>query len=200
MPGTRGGPKDIVRWIGIFFDRKLTFSYHVKTKLTAASRSLNAICSLVRHETGLSPSATRSLYLACVTSRSDFGAEIWWTGQKALARKLQTQQNSALQRIMNAFRSTPIVALHNEAAIPPVLLRLHHKHTKYTLRLLTLPPSHPVVRRCPSTFPIPNHFITSIHTTHEYDNEWQSSRRLSRLGFTFLLMLPTSCLRTHSRY
>jgi hypothetical protein len=79
MPGTQGGPKDVVRWIGIFFDRKLTFSYHVKTKLTAASRSLNALCSLVRYETGLSPSATRSLYLACVTSRSDFGAEIWWT-------------------------------------------------------------------------------------------------------------------------
>jgi hypothetical protein len=79
-PGTQGGPKDVVRWIGIFFDRKLTFSYHVKTKLTAASRSLNALCSLVRYETGLSPSATRSLYLACVTSRSDFGAEIWWTG------------------------------------------------------------------------------------------------------------------------
>jgi hypothetical protein len=47
---------------------------------------------------------------------------------------------------------------------------------KYTLRLLTLPPSHPVVRCCPSTFPIPNHFLTSIQTTHEYDHEWQSLR------------------------
>jgi hypothetical protein len=96
-PGTQGRPKDIVRWIGIYFDRKLTFTHHVKLKLTAASRSFNALCSLVRHETGLSPSATRSLFHACVISRSDFGAEIWWSGQKALAQKLQTQQNSALR-------------------------------------------------------------------------------------------------------
>jgi hypothetical protein len=46
-PGTQGRPKDIIWWIGIFFDHKLTVSYYVKTKLKAASRSLNALCSLV---------------------------------------------------------------------------------------------------------------------------------------------------------
>jgi hypothetical protein len=76
-PGTKEGRKDVVRWIGIQFDRKLSFSHHVKLKLMAASRSFNALCSLFRHETGLSPSTTRSLYRACVLSRSDFGAEIW---------------------------------------------------------------------------------------------------------------------------
>jgi hypothetical protein len=49
----------VVRWIGIFFDRKRTFKYHVTTKVMAAMRTFNALCSLVRHETGLSPSATR---------------------------------------------------------------------------------------------------------------------------------------------
>jgi hypothetical protein len=76
-PGTKEGRKDVVRWIGIQFDRKLSFSHHVKVKLTAASRSFNALYSLVRHETGLSPSTTHSLYRACILSRSDFGAEIW---------------------------------------------------------------------------------------------------------------------------
>jgi hypothetical protein len=175
-PGTQGGPKDVVRWIGIYFDRKLTFTHHVKLKLTAGSRSFNALCSRVRYETGLSPSATRSLYRACVISRSDFGAEIWWSGQKALAQKLQMQRNSALRRILNAFRSTPIVALLNEAAIPPVLVRRHHKQRKYTLHLLSLPPSHPVVKRCGSSFPIPNRFFTSIWNPYEYDCEWQSPR------------------------
>jgi ribonuclease HI len=176
-PGTKGGRRDIVRWIGVYFDRKLSFTHHVQLKLTAASRSLNALCSLVRHETGLSPSATRSLYRACIVSRSDFGAEIWWTGQKGLARKLQTQQNSALRRILNAFRSTPTLALHNEAALPPVSVRLHSKQRKYILRLLSLPPSHPVVKCCPSSFPIPNHFYTSLYNPNEYDCQWQTARR-----------------------
>jgi hypothetical protein len=60
--GTRGGKQDVVRWIGILFDRKPSFTYHVCTKMTAASRAFNALCSLVRYETGLSPSATCQLY------------------------------------------------------------------------------------------------------------------------------------------
>jgi hypothetical protein len=181
-PGTQGGKTDMVRWIGIYFDRKLSFSHHVKVKLTATARSLNALRSLVRHETGLSPSATRTLYQACVISRSDFGSEIWWTGQKGLASTLQSQQNTALRRILNAFTSTPILALHNKAAIPPVSVRLQCRNRKYVLRLLSLPPSHPVVKRYPSSFPVPNHFHTSICNPYEYDHLWQStSKAPSRL-------------------
>jgi hypothetical protein len=99
-----------VRWIGILFDRKLHFTHHVNAKLIATSRSFNALCSLVKHETGLSPSATHSLYHACILSRSDFAAEIWWTGQKTFTQRLQTQQNAALHRILNTFHSTPTIA------------------------------------------------------------------------------------------
>jgi hypothetical protein len=56
--GTRGGKSDVVQWIGIFFDRKLTFKYHVTTKVAVATRTFNALRSLVQHETGLSPSTT----------------------------------------------------------------------------------------------------------------------------------------------
>jgi hypothetical protein len=56
-PGTKGGKKDVVRWIGIFFDRKLSFNHHVCTKLASTRRTFGAMCSLVRHETGLSPLA-----------------------------------------------------------------------------------------------------------------------------------------------
>jgi hypothetical protein len=46
-PGTRGGKSDIVQWIGIFFDRKHTFKYHVTTKVTAATCAFNVLRSLV---------------------------------------------------------------------------------------------------------------------------------------------------------
>jgi hypothetical protein len=109
------------------------FKYHVTTKVAAARHTFNALCRLVQHETGLSPSTMRLIYQAYVTSRSDFGAEIWWQGQKNLAMTLQLQQNAALHRILNAFCSTPIIALHNKATLPPVAVRLTHKLCKYTL-------------------------------------------------------------------
>jgi hypothetical protein len=161
-PGIQGGKTDMVQWIGIYFDHKLSFSHYVKVKLIAAARSLNALRSLIYHETGLSPSVTHTLYQACVICRSDFGSEIWWTRQKSLASTLQSQQNSTLCQILNAFTSTPILALHNEAAIPPISVWLQCRNCKYVLCLLSLPPSHPVIKCCPSSFPIPNHFHTSI--------------------------------------
>jgi hypothetical protein len=73
-----------MRWIGIFFDRKLSFNYYVCTRIAVANRAFNALYSLTHYETGLSPPAMHQLYQACVTSRSDFGAEIWWHRQKNL--------------------------------------------------------------------------------------------------------------------
>jgi hypothetical protein len=83
-PGTKGGKKDVVRWIGIFFDRKLSFNHHICTKLASTRRICTAMCSLVRHETGLSPLATCQCYQACVIPRSDYGAAIWWNKQQNL--------------------------------------------------------------------------------------------------------------------
>jgi hypothetical protein len=141
-PGTRGGRQDMVRWIGMCLYRKLTFSQHVHTRVAAAQRAFLALCCLAHYETGLSPAATHQLHQACVTSRSDFGAEIWWNRQKHLEQTLQLQQNRALRRILNAITSMPIIALHNEVAIQPVSLGLDQKQRKYALHLLSLPPTH----------------------------------------------------------
>jgi hypothetical protein len=126
---------------------------------------------------GLSPSAMRLIYQAYITSRSDFGAEIWWQGQKNLEMTLQLQQNAALHRILNAFHSTPVTALHKEAALPLVAVWLTHKLCKYTLHLLSLLTMYPVIRWCPSSYPIPRHSITSLSDDQEYDHPWHSNRR-----------------------
>jgi ribonuclease HI len=135
------------------------------------------LCSLVKYETGLSPSTTRSLYRSCGLSRSDCRAEIWWKGQKTFMQRLQTQQNTALRRILNAFRSTPTMALHNEAALPPVSVCLQSKQRKNALHILSLPPSHPIVKRCPSSFPITNYLSTTLHDPNEYDFAWSRPYR-----------------------
>jgi hypothetical protein len=168
--------KDVVRWIGIFFDRKLSFNHDVCTKLASARRTFVAMSTLVRHETGLSPSATRQLYQACVIPRSDYRAEIWWNKQWNLERQLQQLQNDARRRILNAFKSTPIPALHNGAARPLVSVRLDSEQHKYALSLLTLPASHPVAQRCLESFPILNHPAPQVHDHKIYHYPWQSTR------------------------
>jgi hypothetical protein len=167
----------MVRWIGIYLDRKHTLSQHVHTRVAAAQRAFLALCRLAHYETGLSPAATHQLHQVCITSRSDFGAEIWWNQQKHLEQMLQLQQNRALQRNRNAFTSMPIIALHNEAAIQPVSVRLDQKQRKYALRLLSLPPTHPVAQQCPESVPIPNLIDMIPDISDEYDYDWRTMAR-----------------------
>ena len=116
---------------------------------------MGATRRLANCESGLSPKAVRQLYNSCVIPISDYGAEIRWNGQKGYATKLETVQNSALRKILGAFRTTPIAALQTEA-LPPVHVRLHHAQRRYAIRILTMQKDHPIRRQCPVTFP-PNH-------------------------------------------
>jgi hypothetical protein len=88
---------------------------------------------------------------------------------------LELQQNRALWWVMNAFTSTPTIALHNEAAIQPVSISLHQKHRKYALCLLSLPPTHPLAQWCLESFTIPNLIDAIPDVSDEYDYDWQTT-------------------------
>lgn len=154
--GTVVAPSKVLRWLGVWLDSKLHFGTHVATKLAAAERALSGILRLSNTEKGLTVGNMRRLYQACIIPVSDFGSEIWWKsggkGQQHLKDKLQVLQNKATRRILGAFRTTPVALLDVESALPPVEHRLTQAQRRYALRLLRLPASHPVVRRCPEGF------------------------------------------------
>jgi hypothetical protein len=43
FPGTEGISADMFRWIGIRFDRKINFKYHVILKTASGKRALGAL-------------------------------------------------------------------------------------------------------------------------------------------------------------
>ena len=47
-------PKDLVKWLGIWLDSKLTFKQHVEKKITQVLKILNQIKRLLNTERGLS--------------------------------------------------------------------------------------------------------------------------------------------------
>ena len=70
-------PKDLVKWLGIWLDSKLTFKQHVEKKTTQALKILNQIKRLSNTERGLSFQAIRQLYIACISSVADYGVPVW---------------------------------------------------------------------------------------------------------------------------
>ena len=131
---------------------------------------MGAIARLSNTTSGLSPAAVRQLYQACVIPIADFGAEVWWKGQKGFCAKMDIVQNTALRKIMGAFRTTPIGALQTEAAMPPTHFRLDHLRRKYALRVINMPKQHPIRARCPNTFP--PHYHTDVDENNKKFSEW----------------------------
>ena len=151
--GTTIAPKKVVKWLGIYLDRKLNFQHHIREKINVATRTLHAIMRLLSSEWGLDAKAGRHLYLACVTSVSDYGAEIWFNEQKNYIQKFQRLQNTALKKILGTFKTSPTQAMQIEAEVLPPELRLRQKCNNYALRLTTLAENHPTRRRLPRTYP-----------------------------------------------
>ena len=131
--GTTIMPSTVVRWLGVFIDRKLSFKVHVDKKIASASRALQMYTRLKTSEWGLSSQHMGQLYSRCVLSILDFGAEAWWRGQKGCTNKLLQLQNTASRRSLGAFRTSPIIPMELEASLPPNAIRLQQTCRKYGL-------------------------------------------------------------------
>lgn len=146
-------PKEVVRWLGVWFDAGLTFKQHVATRVSQARSAFLRMTRLANCERGLSPMAFRQLYLACVTSVADFGSPIWWREQAQFKRPLQALQNLALRKILGAFKTAPIIPMEVEAALEPPSVRLNSNTRKYAMRAKKLALNHPINSELSSLVP-----------------------------------------------
>ena len=152
--GTVLEPKNVVKWLGVWLDRKLNFKKHVETRISSANRSFFAIQNLMKSEWGLKPTACRQLYLSCIIPISDYGSEIWYNGQKKYEKLFQNLQNRMIRKILGTFKTTPIQAMEIESHVLPVKLRLLMKNQKYAIRLLKIAENNPICQRIPNTYSI----------------------------------------------
>lgn len=138
-------PKDIVKWLGFYFDQHLTFKTHINTRTSQARQAFERMRRLASTGYGLSFSALRNIYRACVLSIADYGAPVWATTSKAKSRPLQALQSKATKRILGVFKTAPTLASEVEAALPPTQIRLRRIIQNYALRSLYLQRDHPLV-------------------------------------------------------
>jgi hypothetical protein len=87
----------VVRRFCIWVDTKIDFKHCVVLKATSGKRALGTQKSIANSESGLTPSAIRQQYNACVKPVCDFGAEVEWKGQATYQLKIERVQNMALR-------------------------------------------------------------------------------------------------------
>ena len=108
----------------------------MKKKIADATGIFHQISRLSNTERDLFFQAIRQLYIACIVSIADFGVLIWWNNQKFLLDKYQKLQNLALRKILGAFKTSLIIIIELEAAIPPPKVRFNKTCMNYLLRIM----------------------------------------------------------------
>ena len=146
IAGQAVAPKPLVKWLGIWFDSKLSFKQHIEKRINLAIASFLGMQRLASTQKGLSFRAMRQLYIACIATVADYGVPVWYRGprQGKLLQLYQRLQNQALPKILGAFNKSPIRAMELEAAIPPPEIRFQKACLGYSLRTLYFQHNHPI--------------------------------------------------------
>ena len=117
------GPQ-VMRLLGVYFDRRLTMQYHVKYLCKKAGRRLSQLARVANSNYGMSQRDLRTMYISYIRSVLEFASPVWFPCISTTnMKKLQRIQNKALRIILGARLPTPTNDLHLEANIPPLHLR-----------------------------------------------------------------------------
>jgi ribonuclease HI len=150
-----------LRWLGVLFDKKLSFKYHVGEITSKALIVANALRGLSNTVRGIKPYLMRQAVIACVLRKAYFGAETWWPGRSrpcpragSTSNQVQGQLNkiakviqTGARAILPVFRTTPLPALYRESGLLPAEVELDYIATSATIRVRRLDPYHPLRRR-----------------------------------------------------
>jgi hypothetical protein len=139
-------PQDEVKLLGITLDKALSFKPHMREVERKSMGAMNQMWRLGGCFQGISGTAMRQMYLACVRPIIEYGSEIWYPTTTQKQRKsLQVIQNRGLRRILGAIKTTPANVMHVEAGVMPLEIRMSKVMRDKMLRIKhSINPNNPI--------------------------------------------------------
>ena len=155
------------KFLGLTFDSPtLTWASHIKRVKEKCAKRLNLLKIVANSKFGCSRSILIKYYKACIRSIIDYGYPIYGSTSPSNYKHLQIIQNSAIRIILGAWRSSSIVDMHVEIAIP--MLMDHHKNVvlSHFWKVQNYPPEHPVHFKLADA--VPNYIYDHENLTFEH--------------------------------
>ena len=135
------------RYLGFYFDCKLSFQEHVCHYSTKALTTVMAMRMLGNSTRGLAPKQRRLLYRSCVVPIATYGLRLWYFDGARCKGNIDTfakMQRKAALWISGAFSTTPGGAVEAIAGLLPVPFLLKRMATRSLGRLPSLSANHPL--------------------------------------------------------
>ena len=126
---------DSFRFLGLLWDRKLTFRPHVLDLIDRCKRMIQLFRSIASHEWGADQRTLLHLYKLFVRSKLDYGSIVYASACPSTLLLLDPLANDCLRLATGAFKSTPIPSLQVLAAEMPLSLRRQVLSLRYYFKL-----------------------------------------------------------------
>ena len=119
--------EDQQTYLGVTFDKRLTWKQHITQAEGKARRKLNIMRKLAGTQWGANEQILKSVYQGTVRPHLEYGSNSWMTAAKTHQDTLDKVQNQALRIITGAMKSTPIPKMEQVTGIPPLITRRKQK-------------------------------------------------------------------------
>ena len=126
---------DQTKFLGIIFDKKLSFKPHIQSVRAKCLRALNILKVVSRMDWGGDRTVLLKIYRSLIRSKLDYGSIVYGSARRSYLAELEPIANQSLKIALGAFRTSPIESLRAEANEPSLSLRREKLSLQYALRV-----------------------------------------------------------------
>lgn len=137
---------DSKKFLGLTFDRALTFKNQVDNLRGRAIKALNIIQVISRANKDTDTKVLLRIYKALVRSKIDYGCQVYGTAPKSYLKPLDPVHHKGLRLCLGAYRTSPFESLYVETNEPSLTYRRQMLQLQYYARLKQFLPDRVPVR------------------------------------------------------
>jgi len=151
--GTPLPTADVVRYLGLFLDKRLTWNPHTRQKRTELKRRFLQLYRLIGRHSKMNLHNKLLIYKTLLRPIWTYGLELWGSTKPSNSQKIQSIQSRILRTITNSPYYVSNQTLHNDLKIPFVKTLASTRYKIFHSRL----PSHsnPLIQSL-SSLTLPN--------------------------------------------
>ena len=111
MDGTRIPVVEEFKFLGLVFDRKLSFIPHIKQLKAKCQKALDMLKVVANTDWGADQTVLLRLYRSLIRSKLDYGSIVYGSARWSYLRMLDLILNQGLRLCLGAFRTSPVESL-----------------------------------------------------------------------------------------
>ena len=143
--GTPIDRKFKTKYLGVIFDSKLTWKWHILDLVERCKNSISLLKMVARQQWGGDRKSLTILYTSLIRSKIDYSSFLYSTAASYLLIKLDRIQYDAIRIITGLLRSTLVAHLEAEAFLIPLKFRREQLMLNYFCKIIRIT-NHPVTK------------------------------------------------------